>query len=161
MKAKLTFIGIIVFFFTLPVIGQSIKKWKYAELEQYINQSKTPVVINFWATFCKPCVEEIPYFQKTIKQYQDKKVKLILASLDFPEYYPEKIAAYAKKYGFTAEIIWIDEEDPGKFCPKVDAKWSGVLPATLLIDKKKNYRSFHSQQLSEKELVQELDKLVK
>ena len=158
MKAKLTFIGIIVFLFILPATGQSIKKWKYAELEQYINQSKTPVVINFWATFCKPCVEEIPYFQKAIKQFQDKKVKLILASLDFPEYYPDKIEAYAKKYGFTAEIIWIDEEDPGQFCPKVDKDWSGVLPATLLINKKKNYRSFHSQQLSEMELVKELNK---
>lgn len=161
MKTKLVITGLLVFFLFTSVKAQSIKKWKYAELEQYVNQSKTPVVINFWATFCRPCVEEIPYFQKSIKQFQDKKVKLILASLDFPEYYPEKIEAYAKKYGFTAEIVWIDEEDPGQFCPKIDKDWSGVLPATLLINKKKNYHSFHSKQLSEKDLLKELDELVK
>ncbi|MBI2729385.1 MAG: TlpA family protein disulfide reductase [Sphingobacteriales bacterium] len=159
MKTKLTGL-LLVFFLSFSVSSQSIKKWKYAELEQYINQSKTPVVINFWATFCKPCVEEIPYFQKEIKKYENKKIKLILASLDFPEYYSERIEAYAKKNGFTAEIIWIDEEDPGKFCPKVDAGWSGVLPATLFIDRKKKYRSFHSQQLSAAEFMKELEKLI-
>lgn len=160
MKTKLTLTAAVVFFFAFVSTAQTVKKWKYADLEQYINQSKTPVVINFWATFCKPCVEEIPYFQKQVKQYADKKVKLILASIDFPEYFPEKIKAFAVKNSFTAEIIWIDEDDPGQFCPKIDTGWSGVLPATLFINKKKNYRSFHSQQLSEKDLKIELEKLV-
>jgi thiol-disulfide isomerase/thioredoxin len=160
MKKVAALIFFIGFLQASVLQAQTIKKWKYAELEQYINQSKTPLVINFWATFCKPCVDEIPYFQKLIRQYEGKKVKLLLASLDFPEYYPQKIEAYAKKYGFTAEIIWIDEEDPGQFCPRIDSKWSGVLPATLFINKKKNYRSFHSQQLPENEFKKELDKLV-
>jgi thiol-disulfide isomerase/thioredoxin len=160
MKRKPVLFAAFILLLTVCATAQNIKKWKYADLEQYINQSKTPVVINFWATFCKPCVDEIPYFQKNVKLYQDKKVKLVLASLDFPEYFPAKIEAFAKKNGFTAEIIWIDEEDPGQFCPKIDSNWSGVLPATLFINKKKNYRSFHSQQLSEKDLKIELEKLV-
>jgi thiol-disulfide isomerase/thioredoxin len=161
MKMKHLALIVILLLHTFFVQSQSVKKWKYAELEQYINQSKTPLVINFWATFCKPCVEEIPYYQKIIKQYEGKKVKLILASLDFPEYFPQKIEAFAKKNGFTAEIIWIDEEDPGQFCPKVDSSWSGVLPATLFINKKKNYRTFHAQQMTEKNLKEELEKLTR
>ncbi|HET9055993.1 MAG TPA: TlpA disulfide reductase family protein [Chitinophagaceae bacterium] len=161
MKTKASFILLIVFLLSVSGQAQSIKKWKYADLEQFINQSKTPIVINFWATFCKPCVEEIPYFQKLVSQLQDKKVKLLLASIDFPEYFPEKIEAFAKKNGFTAEIVWMDEDDPGQFCPKIDANWSGVLPATLFINKKMNYRSFHSKQLSEVEMKEELQKLTK
>jgi thiol-disulfide isomerase/thioredoxin len=161
MKIKTAFLLLPVFFLCTAVNAQSIKKWKYAELEQYINQSKTPIVINFWATFCKPCVDEIPYFQKLVKQYSNKNVKLLLASIDFPEYFPAKIEAFAKKNGFTAEIVWIDEDDPGQFCPKIDANWSGVLPATLFINRKKNYRNFHSQQLSETELKTELEKLTR
>lgn len=159
MKTKFFFTIIFIAGFITGVSAQPVKKWKYAELDHYIKQSKTPLVINFWATFCKPCVEEIPYFQKAISQYKNKNVKLLLVSLDFPEYYPEKIKAYADKHGFTAEIIWMDEEDPGQFCPKVDAGWSGVLPATLFINNKKKYRNFHSQQLSEKELQSELEVL--
>ena len=160
MKTKLTAAIFLVFFFFISANAQTIKKWKYADLEQYINQSKTPLVINFWATFCKPCVEEIPYFQKLVKQYAAKKVKLILASIDFPEYFPAKIETFARNNGFTAEIVWIDEEDPGQFCPKIDTGWSGVLPATLFINKKKNYRSFHSQQISEADLKTQLKMLV-
>ncbi|MBI3718525.1 MAG: TlpA family protein disulfide reductase [Sphingobacteriales bacterium] len=161
MKTKNFFLTVFVFLLAFHSNAQTIKRWKYADLEQYINQSKNPLVINFWATFCKPCVEEIPYFQKTIKKYEGKKVKLLLVSLDFPEYYPEKIEAFAKKNGFTAEIVWIDEEDPGQFCPKIDKNWSGVMPATLFLNKKKNYRSFHAQQLTEKELTAELENLTK
>lgn len=161
MKTKSFILTLFVFLPAFYADAQTIKRWKYAELEQYINQSKTPVVINFWATFCKPCVEEIPYFQKAIKKYESKKVKLLLVSLDFPEYYPGKIEAFAKKNGFTAEIVWIDEEDPGQFCPKIDKNWSGVMPATLFINKKRNYKSFHAQQLTEQELTAELENLTK
>jgi thiol-disulfide isomerase/thioredoxin len=161
MKIKVFALALFLSLFVFHANAQTIKRWKYADLEKYIDQSKAPVVINFWATFCKPCVEEIPYFQKTIKKYEGKKVKLLLVSLDFPEYFPEKIEVFAKKNGFTAEIVWIDEEDPGQFCPKVDKNWSGVMPATLFLNKKKNYRSFHAQQLTEKELNTELENLTK
>lgn len=161
MKTKFFFNTIFILCFITGLSAQPVKKWKYAELDRYIKQSKTPLVINFWATFCKPCVEEIPYFQKAISRYKNKNVKLLLVSLDFPEYYPEKIKAYAEKNGFTAEIVWMDEIDPGQFCPKVNAGWSGVLPATLFINNKKNYRNFHSQQLSEEELQKELEVLTR
>src|SRR5688500_7195095 len=74
-----------LFSFSLNAGAQTIEKWKIADLENAIKNSKTPTVINFWATFCKPCLEELPYFQQLAKKYEKDGVKLILVSLDLPE----------------------------------------------------------------------------
>jgi thiol-disulfide isomerase/thioredoxin len=128
--------------------AQSVKRWKMDDLLQYIHTSDSALVINFWATFCGPCIEEIPYFQTIGAKYKNQKVKLLLVSLDFKEYYPQKIEAFAKRFGFTAEIVWLDEEKPDDFCPKIDSAWSGAMPATLFVNNKTGYRRFIEAQLS-------------
>ena len=64
--------------------AQEIKKWKVQDLEAAIKNADKPTIINFWATFCKPCIEELPYFQATAKKYHGAGVRLILVSLDLP-----------------------------------------------------------------------------
>ena len=88
------------------VAAQDIPKWKITDLEAYIKKSHRPTVVNFWATFCKPCIEEIPHFQKLVKQYEKDSVQLLLVSLDMPEMYPEKIKAFAGKLKVTAPIVF-------------------------------------------------------
>ena len=142
------------------VKAQTIKRWKINDLLQYIEKSDSALIINFWATFCGPCIEEIPYFQTTAAKYKHEKVKLLLVSLDFKEYYPEKIEAFAKRYGFTAEMVWLDEEKPDEFCPKIDEKWSGAMPATLFANKVSAQRFFIEAQLKPEELDQAIKKLI-
>src|ERR1700754_914852 len=98
-----------------------IEKMKITDLEAYIKQSDHPLIVNFWATFCVPCVKEIPYFESTTDHYKDQGVELILVSLDLPAYYPDRITAFAKKSNFTSRIVWLDERDADYFCPKVDS----------------------------------------
>ncbi len=133
---------------SVQVQGQEIKRWKINELLEYIEKSDSALVINFWATFCAPCIEEIPYFQTISKQYASNKVKLLLVNLDFKEYYPDKIAGFAKKHDFTAEIVWLDEEKPDQFCPMIDKTWSGAMPATLFSNKVNGYRKFFESQMN-------------
>jgi thiol-disulfide isomerase/thioredoxin len=158
MKSKL--ILVLALFFAVSANAQKIEKWKIADLEAAIKNAKGPVVINFWATFCKPCIEEIPYFQQVIKQYEKDSVKLILVSLDLPEAYPAKIQNFAAKMKFTAPIKFLDETDADVFCPKVDESWSGSIPATLFINNKTGYRRFYEEQLSKEEFQKELAGLV-
>src|SRR5688572_14705877 len=106
-----------------------IKSWNVSQLDSAIRNAKAPTIFNFWATFCKPCIEEIPYFQQLVKKYDSAGVKLVLVSLDFKENYPKKIADFAKKRKFTAPIVFLDETNADVFCPVVDKDWSGVLPA--------------------------------
>lgn len=152
---KIFFI-VVAFVFCNGLFAQEIKQVKISDLEKTIAESKTPLVINFWATYCKPCVEEIPYFQKEVKKHEKEGVQLLLVSLDLQSFYPEKIKTFAKGKQFTAPIVWLNETNADYFCPKVDPKWSGVLPATLFINNKKGYRKFFEEQLSEETLRKEI-----
>lgn len=133
-----------------------IRSIKITDLEKTISESKTPMVINFWATYCKPCVAEIPYFQEEVKKQKAKGVQLVLVSLDLKSYYPQKISTFAASRRFTAPILWLNETDADYFCPKVDPQWSGVLPATLFINNKTGYRKFYEDALSRETLKKEI-----
>ncbi len=140
--------------------AQPIKKIKMNELLKRIDTTTVPLVVNFWATWCGPCVRELPWFEKTVPDFDKKKVKLLLVSIDYPGEYPKAIAAFAKKYGFRSEILWLDESNPDEFCPKLDKHWEGTIPVTLMVNNARQYREFYNQQLPEARLKQELQKLV-
>jgi thiol-disulfide isomerase/thioredoxin len=140
--------------------AQTVKKIKITDLEQTIAQSDHPLIVNFWATFCVPCVKEIPYFQSTVAHYQGEQVELILVSLDLPDYYPAKIASFARSRGFTSSLVWLNETDADYFCPKVDPKWTGGIPSSLFINNKTHYRRFFDRQLTEPQVEIEIKKML-
>ncbi len=140
--------------------AQSIPSVKITELEKYITTSDSVLVINFWATFCKPCVEEIPYLQSISKKYAGQKVKLLLVSLDVPAAYPARLGTFIKKNQWEASVWWLNETDADYFCPKVDTKWSGSIPATLIVNPSRQYKHFSEQQLSAAEFEQQLKKAI-
>lgn len=151
-----------LFFLTciISVKGQTISSWKVTRLQEYIATSDSILVINFWATFCKPCNEEIPYFESIVNKYKKQKVKLLLVSLDLKEVYP-KIKAFAKKNKYTSQIVWLNETNADYFCPKVDKAWMGGIPSTLIINPKTGYRKFFEDQLEPEEFERELNKALK
>ena len=140
--------------------SQTIAKWKIEDLEQYISNSDTPTIINFWATYCIPCLKEIPYFEETVKKYKGRGVKLLLVSLDFSEAYPQKLSAFIKKRKFASPVVWLDETNADYFCPKVDGKWSGVMPATLFVNNKKSIRNFFEEEMPKERFEEEIKKIL-
>jgi thiol-disulfide isomerase/thioredoxin len=157
-KLSNLFLVIVFLLSTGTLSAQAIEKWKIAKLEEYIKHSHEPLIINFWATFCKPCVEEIPYFQGMAKKYKKEGIKLLLVSLDLEEAYP-KIKDFAARHKFTAPIVYLNETNADIFCPKVDEKWSGAIPASLFVNNKTGYRKFYEQQLPENKLEEEIKAL--
>src|SRR5471030_1494136 len=123
---KKTFYIFCLVFLCGSLMAQPVKKIKMKELLHLIDTSKTPLVINFWATWCGPCIREIPWFEKNIREFAGKKVKLILVSLDFGDEYPKGIAEFAKKNGYQAEIYWLNETNAEEFCPQIDKTWQGT-----------------------------------
>lgn len=154
MKGTVTIL--IAFFFALPVFGQEVKKVKITDLEKIIAESKTPLIINFWATFCKPCMEEIPHFQNLGKKYENKEVKLLLVSLDMKDDFPGKVKAFIKSKKISIPTAWLDETNADYFCPRIDRSWSGAIPATLFINNRNSYRKFTEEALSEEQLEREV-----
>jgi thiol-disulfide isomerase/thioredoxin len=116
--------------------AQDIPKWKIGNLETYIKNTDKPTVVNFWATFCKPCIAEIPHFEKLVKQYEKDSVQLLLVSLDMEEMYPAKIQSFAGRFGFTAPIVYFAETNADIFCPRLIKNGLGpYLPVYLSITK--------------------------
>jgi thiol-disulfide isomerase/thioredoxin len=145
---------ILFLFCSLRAAGQEIPRWKLADLENIISNSNQPLILNFWATFCKPCLEELPYFQELSARYKDSGLKLVLVSLDLPEDY-DKIKSFAQKHHINATIVYLDETNADLFCPVVDKDWSGSIPASLFINHKTNYRKFFEAKISKEKLYNE------
>ena len=138
------------------VFGQGVRSVKITEVEKIIQESKTPLIINIWATWCIPCIEELPYFQKEVEEHLKDSIQLLLVSLDFKEAFPSGITKFINKRKIKARVIWLDETNADYFCPKIDAKWSGAIPATLFINNNAGYRNFVEAQISHEKLKQEI-----
>lgn len=156
MKTKKIYISILLLLSLVTAFGQEIKSVKITELEKTIAESKGPLIINFWATYCVPCIEEIPYFQEEAQKHAKDGVQLLLVSLDLKSYYPDKLKAFVKKRQFTAPMVWLNETNADYFCPRIDPKFSGSLPATLFINNKTGYRKFLESEISRDELKKEI-----
>ena len=153
-KMKGTIFVILIVFLSLSGLGQEAKKIKITELEKIISENKGPLIVNFWATFCKPCMEEIPHFQKMLSKYEKDGLQLLFVSLDLQDDYPAKVNAFIKKKKMST--LWLDETNADYFCPKVDEKWSGAIPATLFLNNNKSYRKFVEEQISEEALEKDI-----
>ncbi len=153
-------IFLLLFLFTtlhLKSAAQKIEKWKITDVANLIEKSDSILVINFWATFCVPCIEEIPDLIKYTNLNKKDRVKLYLVSLDLPEYYPSKIKKFVAKKKFKASVTWLDETNADYFCPIVSQNWSGAIPATLIVNKKKGYRQFYEKKLSAPEIKKAIE----
>ena len=139
--------------------AQKVKSVKIEELAAYIQKADHPLVVNFWATWCVPCVHELPYFHSGVKKYAAQKIELVLVSLDFATDYPKKVDAFLKNNKYEGRFYWLDETNADHFCPQIDKKWDGAIPASLFLNPKTGYRSFFGRQLTEAQLEIELKKL--
>ncbi len=124
------------------------------ETKYFQKETDTTYVINFWATWCKPCVEELPAFEKIASNYSDEKVKVLLVSLDFPTKIESQVIPFIKKNNITSEVVLLDDAAANSWIPKVSTAWSGAIPATVIY--KKGNRNFYEQSFTFKELETEL-----
>lgn len=102
----------------------------------------TTVVVNFWATWCKPCVAELPYFEALARDSAST-IRVLLVSLDDVDANVSKVAPFVKKRITTAEVVLLDETNPNAWIDQIDPTWSGAIPATLVVNTARGQRTFH------------------
>lgn len=137
-----------------------VKSYTYNTLEPILNkQDNKTYVINFWATWCKPCVEELPVFEKIGEAYKNQNVEVILVSLDFPNQLETRLIPFIKKHNLQSKVILMTDTDQNTWIPKISEKWSGAIPATLIYNK--NLREFYEQSFTADLLQKELNKFIK
>ena len=106
---------------------------KYESFKALLEKNNdTTYVINFWATWCKPCVEELPYFERINGEYDNEKVKVILATIDFRENLNNRVLPFLKKEKIKSQVVLFDDHRQNDWIPKIDENWSGSIPATYI-----------------------------
>ena len=133
------------------VKGQSYTEINKAGLLDLLKvKSDTTYVINFWATWCSPCVKEIEYFEDLHQELADKKARVILVSLDFPNKAERRQPPFLAEKGITAQVVLMTDMNYNDWIDRVDPSWSGAIPATIIFNR--NKKIFLEQELTRKEL---------
>lgn len=116
-------------------------------------QNDTTYVFNFWATWCKPCIEELPSFEAADSAFATDKVKVILISLDFKRQV-EAVNKFITDKHLKSQVYLLDEVNYNKWIDRVDTTWTGAIPATVIINNKKKYRKFYEQSFTTTQLLE-------
>ncbi|HEX8061021.1 MAG TPA: TlpA disulfide reductase family protein [Cyclobacteriaceae bacterium] len=145
---------VILFAVSLSAAGQAntAKVVKLADLQKVMTDPGSQVkVINFWATWCAPCIKELPLFEKISQQRKDVAVTLVSMDMDMDPN-PEKVHKFVAKRKITASVLILDESNPNSYIDKIEKEWSGALPATIVINTSTGKRLFVERELHEGEL---------
>jgi thiol-disulfide isomerase/thioredoxin len=141
--------------------AQNIPAYTANKLMARVAHNDTTYILNFWASWCAPCVKELPQFEQLQQKYAGTKVKVLLVSFDFPDSYPEKLTAYVEKKKITPEVVWFSETNANEFIPKIANEWSGGLPGTMIVQGRSKYRLFMEKVVTAEEISAIVDGLRK
>ncbi|MEZ5001668.1 MAG: TlpA disulfide reductase family protein [Chitinophagales bacterium] len=140
---------------TYSLQAQDIPSYNLKELqaEIYTDEDVT-YVVNFWATWCAPCVKELPYFEALNEKYkEDDKVKVVLVSLDFTL---DRLVQYAEKNKLKSDVVYFTEKKPNQWIPAFSEEWTGSIPATIILNGHKGVNDFYEQSFESMKEIEEL-----
>lgn len=118
----------------------------------------TLYVLNFWATWCKPCIDELPAFEKINTEYSASSVKVILINLDFNSHVEKAVLPFIQKKNLQSKVIHLTDTDADTWINKVDSSWSGAIPATVIYRNKEKL-FFKEGQMSYEEISNTISEL--
>jgi thiol-disulfide isomerase/thioredoxin len=158
MNKSILFLGLtFCFFVSIFFISCSqeenyqVQKLNFTQFEPMLQkQNDTIYIINFWATWCKPCIKEMPDFERINNDYRKQKVKVYLVSLDFPNKHDELLIPFLKEHKIKSEVIHLTDTDANTWIDKVSPFWSGAIPATIIY--KGTSKEFYEKTLNYDEL---------
>ena len=133
------FIALSVFFWSFSAKAQDLITFRnFEELNAYIQKNnEKPLVINFWATWCAPCVKELPYFEELHQKNQN--IKIVTVSLDFDKQVESKLKPFLNKKNYSFVMTYMADKNFNNWISKVDENWSGSIPATWIINGNKGF----------------------
>ena len=157
MKLMLRSVSLLLFFLPFLLFSQEVEIIKFNKLQEKIkNTDNSLLVVNFWTTWCAPCIKELPYFERVTSERDD--VKVYLVSLDFPNQI-EKVKSFVKNRNLKSKVFFLDETDPDTYMNEISEKWSGVIPVTLFVTRS-GKKFFHQRAFTEKELFSTINNYI-
>jgi len=151
------YISILIFLYFVSYTGFAGDKIKiynsFNEISEILKpKGDTTLFINFWASWCKPCVEELPAIEKVRNEYSNKKIKFLLVCLDDPSKIENMVLPLLKRLDIKAHVVLLDDTDYNSWIDKIDPSWSGAIPGSLIINQ--NGKKFYEKSFTYAELKQ-------
>jgi thiol-disulfide isomerase/thioredoxin len=141
--------------------AQEIKVITFKDFEILTQQNNdTTYVFNFWATWCAPCVAELPNFMKLDSLYASKKVKVVFISMDFKKELDTRLKPFVAEHKINADVYLLSDPDYNSWIDKVDKSWSGGIPATLIVNNRLKVRQFYEKELNFAKLEEIINKII-
>jgi thiol-disulfide isomerase/thioredoxin len=133
--------------------SQQAKIIKLQDLKQALEAKSDNIqIVNFWATWCAPCVKEIPLFEKLTAEHRPD-IKVLLVSMDLeldPD--PQKVYKFISRKNLQSEVALLDAKNPNEWINSIEKQWSGALPATVIVNQKTGQRKFVEKELHDGDL---------
>jgi thiol-disulfide isomerase/thioredoxin len=144
---------VVLLFAVCPSFAQTAEVVRINKIQELIAAKSDKVeIINFWATWCAPCIKEIPLFDKlTIEKHPDIHVTLVSMDLDLDPN-PEKVYKFIARKNIQSQVLLLQEKNPDAWISQIDKEWSGALPATIVINQKTGKRKFVGKELHDGDL---------
>jgi thiol-disulfide isomerase/thioredoxin len=138
----------------LPTMAQQIELATVDQLEHRFTEGRdTTYIVNFWATWCSPCLKELPHFEKFGQAYKDDPVKILLVSVDARSKLNTNVIPFIQKVQLHNEVLLLNEPNQQEYIDRISPDWSGSLPATLFVNKGKQLRRLQEKEFTYDQLV--------
>jgi len=135
---------------------------KMPELQRLMESNNdTTYVINFWATWCVPCVKEFPAFVALAAEHKNEKVRVVMVSLDFKKSMAQSIIPFLEKHPIDGTVVVLDEPDYNSWIDKVNKDWQGEIPVTVIVNNSKKIKEFFNHDFTKESLSESFNKTIK
>jgi len=159
MKYMTGIAGICLILIGQPADGQMITEIDREGIAMITGKSAdTTFVVNFWATWCSPCVREIGYFEELHRDYSSSPLQVYLISLDFPNQLERRVIPFIREREITAPVYLVTDLQYNEWIDRVDPSWSGAIPATLIYNR--GQRIFLEKELTREELYEIINQIL-
>lgn len=148
----------LIFSFSISAYSQQVRLLNIDQLNERIKNGKdSTYVVNFWATWCAPCIKELPHFEKLNTEHRSEKLAVLLVSVDFKSKLNSGVIPFVKRKKLKSEVFLLNESSPQEYIDRIDPSWSGSIPATIFI--KNDKRKFVESEFTYEQLLTEYKKL--
>jgi thiol-disulfide isomerase/thioredoxin len=128
-KASLFILFCVASTFSIPRV--TVASFDDLQKETALRNDDTLYVVNFWATWCEPCVKELPAFQSAYKKFASKKVKMVYVSMNSAKEIAT-VEKFVEAKDMKPEVLLLGTNNPNAWIDKVDSSWGGSIPATVM-----------------------------